>query len=145
MIVDRPVLERSVTVCGPCPPDEVWDRYVRPRRWPQWSPQIRSVTYPGETISAHTAGIVHGPAGLRIRFRIVDVEAAGPVRAWSWDVVAAGVRLHLRHTVEAAGGGTRTGLTVRGFGPAVLLYLPAATVALRRLVRRIHLAGPGRS
>ena len=119
MIVDRPVLERSVTVCGPCPPDEVWDRYVRPRRWPQWSPQIRSVTYPGETISAHTAGIVHGPAGLRIRFRIVDVEAAG--------------------------GGTRTGLTVRGFGPAVLLYLPAATVALRRLVRRIHLAGPGRS
>ena len=47
---------------------------------------------------------------------------------------AAGVRLVLHHTVAAAGTGTRTGLTVAGFAPAVLGYLPLARVALRRLV-----------
>jgi hypothetical protein len=124
-----------VVVCGPRRPDDVWDRYVRPARWPEWSPQIRSVTYPAATLSPRTAGVVHGPAGLRARFRITSVTATGPVRAWTWTVDAAGLRFRLRHTVEAADSGTRTTLTIQGFPPAVLLYLPIARLALRRLVR----------
>jgi hypothetical protein len=122
-------------VTGPRPGDDVWDRYVRPARWPEWSPQIRGVDYPGELLTAGTGGVVHGPAGVRVRFRILDVAPGGPVRSWSWSVKAAGVDLRLRHTVEAAGTGTRTGLTIEGFRPVVLLYAPAAWVALRRLVR----------
>jgi hypothetical protein len=128
------VLTRVTAACGPCPPDEVWDRYVRPRRWPQWSPQIRSVTYPGERLRPQTAGAIRGPGGLRVGFEILDVEETGPVRAWSWIASAAGVRLTLRHTVEAAPTGTRTGLTVQGPALVVLLYLPVARLALRRLV-----------
>ena len=123
---------RRIAVSGPCPPGEVWDRYVRPRRWPEWSPQIRSVRYPGETLQPGTTGVVLGPAGLRVHFRIEEVA---PERSWSWSVTAAGVHLHLVHTVEAAATGTRTGLTVRGPAPVVLLYLPVALLALRRLVR----------
>jgi hypothetical protein len=134
-MLDRARLTRVTTVCGPCPADEVWDRYVRPQRWPHWSPQIRSVTYPAERVQPQTAGVVHGLGGLRVHFRILDVEATGPVRAWSWTVTAAGIRLHLRHTVEATPAATRTALTVHGPAPAVLLYLPVARLALRRLVR----------
>ncbi|MEU4624718.1 SRPBCC family protein [Actinoplanes sp. NPDC023801] len=134
MILDRLRLTRTTAVCGPCPVDEVWDRYLRPGRWPEWSPQIRSVTYPAGTLRPGTGGVVHGPGGLRLGFRVLDVDPAGPVRAWSWAVTAAGVRLELRHTVEATPSGTRTGLVVRGPAPVVLLYLPVARLALRRLV-----------
>ncbi|GAA0581028.1 hypothetical protein GCM10010172_77450 [Paractinoplanes ferrugineus] len=125
---------RSVVVCGPRGDEDVWDRYVRPARWPEWSPQIRSVDYPAETLAASTSGIVHGPAGLRVEFEVLDVVEQAAVRSWSWSVSAAGLRMHLRHTVEAAGTGTKTGLTVSGFAPAVLGYLPIARLALHRLV-----------
>jgi Polyketide cyclase / dehydrase and lipid transport len=134
MTLDRPALRVSMAVRGPRPADDVWDRYVRPQRWPQWAPQIRSVVYPAEMLSTQTGGVVRGPGGLPVRFRILDVVATGPVRSWSWSVWAAGVQLHLRHTVEATTTGTRTGLTVQGFAPAVLLYLPMARWALHRLV-----------
>jgi hypothetical protein len=130
----RPTLRREISVQGPRSVDDVWDRYVRPRRWPEWSPQIRSVDYPRERLAPGTVGVVHGPAGLPVRFRVIDVEESGPVRVWSWTVSAAGVRLSLLHTVEATAAGTRTGLTIGGFAPAVALYLPAAWWALRRLV-----------
>ncbi len=125
---------RRVDVCGPCPADEVWDRYLRPGRWPEWSPQIRSVDYAADVISPHTTGVVHGPAGMRVAFEIVEVSDSGPIRTWSWAVSAAGTRLHLRHDVEATPTGSRTLLTVRGVAPAVILYLPVARLALRRLV-----------
>ncbi|MEV0561036.1 SRPBCC family protein [Dactylosporangium sp. NPDC050588] len=128
-------LRREVGVEGPRDAGDVWDRYVRPARWPEWSPQIRSVDYARERLAPGTSGVVHGPAGLRVPFQIVDVDETGPVRVWSWTVTAAGVRLHLRHTVRATARGTWTGLTVEGFAPAVLAYLPVARLALRRLVR----------
>ena len=135
MTVARPALRRTLVAEGPRPADDVWDRYVRPRRWPEWSPQIRSVDYPGERLTPGTAGVVHGPLRLPVRFRIIDVDGTGPVRRWTWTATAAGVRLRLGHTVEATATGTRTGLTIDGFAPAVALYLPAARWALHRLVR----------
>ncbi|BBH70215.1 hypothetical protein ACTI_69000 [Actinoplanes sp. OR16] len=136
---------RSVTVSGPRPAEDVWDRYVRPRRWPEWSPQIRYADHPAETIAPQQTGVVHGRGGIRVPFRILDVDATGPVRSWSWAVRVAGLRLHLRHTVEPIAGGTRAGLVVSGFAPVVLLYLPVARMALRRLVghrpRRAPLPG----
>ena len=129
-----PALRREITVEGPRPTDDVWDRYVRPQRWPEWSPQIRSVDYPGEMLAPGTTGVVRGPAGLPVPFQVIGVDAAGPVRTWSWTASAAGVKLTLLHTVEATATGTRTGLTVVGFAPVVAGYLPMAWWALRRLV-----------
>src|SRR3712207_2073743 len=129
-----PILRRAISVEGPRAADDVWDRYVRPRRWPEWSPQIRSVDYSRERLAPGTSGVVHGPAGLRARFHILDARDSGPVRSWSWMVSAAGVRLTLRHTVEAAAAGTRARLTIEGFAPAVAGYLLAAWWALKRLV-----------
>lgn len=134
MVLTWPAVRRHVVIRGPRAAGDVWDRYVRPQRWPQWSPQIRSVDYPAETLGPHTFGVVHGPAGVRARFHVTAVDATGPVRSWSWTVSVAGLQLDLRHTVEADATGTRTTLTVEGFAPAVLAYLPVARSALRRLV-----------
>lgn len=128
----------TVSVSGPCPPDEAWDRYVRPRRWREWSPQVRGVQYAGDRLAPGTGGVVRGPAGLPVRFRILSVDAADlACRSWSWSVRAAGVTLRLDHRVEprAAGAGSTTTLAVHGPGPVVEAYLPLAWVALRRLVR----------
>jgi hypothetical protein len=130
-----PALRREISVAGPRTVEEVWDRYVRPRRWPEWSPQIRSVDYAGERLAPGTSGVVRGPGGLPVRFQILAVHDTDPVRTWSWTASAAGVRLALLHTVEATAGGTRTRLTIVGFGPVVLAYLPLARLALSRLVR----------
>jgi hypothetical protein len=137
----RPTM--TVTAAGPCPPDEAWDRYVRPRRWPEWSPQIRAVEYPGERLTAGTSGVVRGPGRVPVRFRILSVDESDPARRrWTWSVRAAGVVLRLDHLVEprtGAGGeqprGSRTTLTVHGWAPVVVAYLPLAWLALRRLVR----------
>ncbi len=134
MTLSRPTLRHRFDVEGPRGADDVWDRYVHPRRWPEWSPQIRSVEYAGERLAPETSGVVRGPAGLPVRFRILGVDEAGPVRTWSWTASAAGVRLLLGHSVEATAAGTRTGLTIEGFAPAVAAYLPAARWALHRLV-----------
>jgi hypothetical protein len=129
-----PTLRRTIGVEGPRAADDVWDRYVRPRRWPEWSPQIRSVDYPGERLAPGASGVVRGPGRLPVHFTIVAVDESGPVRAWAWTATAAGITLSLHHTVEATASGSRTGLTIEGFAPAVALYLPAAWWALRRLV-----------
>ena len=138
MIIERPLLRRAVEVRGPRPADDVWDRYLRPARWPEWSPQIRSVDYPAATLHPDTEGTVHAVGGLPVRFRIVHVVPTGPVRSWSWVVSAAGVRMRLWHTVEATAEGSRTVLAIEGFAPAVVLYLPAARWALHRLVAPVR-------
>jgi hypothetical protein len=132
----------TVTVSGPCPPDEAWDRYVRPRRWREWSPQIRDVEYDGEHLTAGTAGVVRGPGRLPVHFTILSVDGSDPAhRHWSWSVRAAGIALRRDHAVEPqqdADGqarGSRTTLVVHGWTPAVAAYLPLAWIALRRLVR----------
>ena len=123
---------REIGATGGRPADDAWDRYARPSRWPEWSPQIRAVDYGFARLRPGTEGIVHGPAGLRVRFRVLAVDEGA--RTWLWRVSAAGVRMTLWHAVEVTSRGTRTRLRIEGPLPAVLAYLPAARWALGRLV-----------
>lgn len=127
---------RSYEVRGPRAPEDVWDRYVRPARWSEWSPQIRSVRYPHDRLLPSTAGQVVGPAGLRVPFDVLDVDDGAEAPSWTWVARLGPVRVRMRHEVRALpGGGTATGWQVTGPLPVVLLYAPLALVALRRLVR----------
>lgn len=127
-------MQRSIAVTGPAPPDLVWIRYVRPDRWPGWSPQIRGVDYPVDELAAGTAGVVRGPCALAVPFEILAVDAGR--RSWVWRVHPPVVgALTLVHGVEPAGSGTRTTLEVTGPAPVVAAYLPVARIALGRLVR----------
>ena len=147
-------MRMTVRAAGPAAPDAVWDRYQRPDRWPEWSPQIRSVDYPGEIIAAGGTGVVHGPCGVSVRFEIDEVDH--DVRRWSWRVKVAGIAMSLGHSVAPAesesesgadrsatsattqaadGDGTTTTLVIEGPAPIVVGYAPIARIALERLVR----------
>lgn len=134
-------------------PDEVWDRYVRPARWPEWSPQIRDVAFPASSVGPTVLapglrGVVRTVLGGRLEFVVDAVDPVGNEthrgdgrRAWAWTVQAArprvpGARLHLVHEVRPQGEGTCTTLVTTGPALLVLAYAPAALLALRRLVRR---------
>jgi hypothetical protein len=112
----------TLSAHGPRDPADVWDRYVRPARWPEWSPQIRSVDHPGPRLYPGAVGTVHGPLGVRLPYTVHDVDSGA--RRWSW---TAGP-FHLVHTVSP------TTLVITGPAPLVLLYAPLARWALHRLV-----------
>ncbi len=132
-------VRREITVSGPQSPDEVWDRYVRPARWSEWSPQISGVDYPLERLAPGATGRVRAPLGVPVPFRVLDVTDDGPGhRSWRWRAGAFGVHVELEHVVEPAPsgpGGTLTRLVLVGPAPVVVPYLPVARLALRRLVR----------
>jgi hypothetical protein len=126
----------TVGAAGSAAVDEVWDRYIHPQRWSEWSPQISSVDCSDDTIRDGSTGTVHGPCGIGVGFEISQVDHEK--RCWSWQVRAAFVTLDLVHAVEAVAGrhpGSRTTLEVSGPAPVVVGYLPIARIALGRLVR----------
>ncbi|MGY1708957.1 SRPBCC family protein [Geodermatophilus sp. SYSU D00758] len=119
---------------GPESPAEVWDRYARPARWREWSPQISRVEVPGERLAAGLRGRVFGPVGPGLPFEVEAVDDAA--REWAWTVGVGPVRVRLLHWVAPApAGGTTTGLRLTGPAPLVLGYAPLARLALGRLVR----------
>ena len=128
-------MRRELTVEGGRDAPNVWDRYVRPARWPEWSPQISSVEYAFARLRHGTSGVVHGVGGVRVPFTVTGVDEADPAhRSWSWQARVLGVGLAFEHVVEPASPGTLTRLVVTGPAPVVLGYLPVAWLALRRLV-----------
>ena len=128
-------MRRELTIEGGRAPDDVWDRYVRPARWPEWSPQISSVEYASERLLGGTAGVVHAVCGVRVPFTVLAVDEADPAdSSWTWQARVMGIELAFEHVVEPAPAGTVTRLIVTGPAPLVLGYLPVAWLALRRLV-----------
>lgn len=122
-----------LSVTGTAEPAEAWDRYDDLDRWSSWAPQIRSVEAPARRLAPGLTGTVHPVLGPGVSFTVEGVDAVA--RRWSWRARLGPLVLHLEHGVEAADGGTRTWLAVRGPAPFVLAYAPLARYALTRLVR----------
>lgn len=120
-----------LSASGPAFPDEVWDRYATPSRWPEWAPQIWSVSTSGP-LAPGLSGTVHGPWPTRIPFEIRAVDPAA--REWSWRVGVGPLHVVMDHGVEESEAGARA--WVRIHAPALLAapYAPVARLALRRLV-----------
>lgn len=131
---------RTVSRAGPAAPEEVWERYARPARWPSWASHIRRVETGAVRIAPGLRGRVFSYAGVRVGFVVERVDEAR--RVWSWRVRLGPLALRLRHEVLAApGGGSGTRLTVQGPLPVVVLYRPVAAWALGRLVARARPSG----
>jgi len=132
-------LRREIAVRGPQQPDEVWDRYVRPVRWRQWSPQITGVDYEPRRLVPGTTGVVRGPLRVPVPFEVLAVDESDPSRrVWRWRAGTMFLHVELEHVVEPAPPprhGTRTRLVLSGPARIVIPYLPLAWVAPHRLVR----------
>jgi hypothetical protein len=134
-------LEITIHASGPVPVATAWERYDRLDLWPTWSPQLRSVstdpatgsrTQSHQQLSTGLTGRVHGPAGLWAQFTVLTLDA--PAMSWSWQVRRGPLAVRLHHQVAGTPDGSRTSLTLRGPGPVILGYVPAAWYALHRLV-----------
>ena len=124
----------TLNASGPAAPATVWEAYVRPSRWSSWSPQISRVDCADVRLRAGSKGVVHPILGPGLDFEVIELDE--PARSWSWRVrLPLGLEMLLHHEVHAADAGVRTSLTVEGFLPVVLGYLPLAQLALSRLVR----------
>ncbi|MGY1839328.1 MULTISPECIES: SRPBCC family protein [unclassified Modestobacter] len=118
---------------GPVDPVEVWDRYLHPARWAEWSPQIKKVDASAPRIAPGVSGRVYDPISTSVGF-VVD-EVSDAERRWAWQVTVGPTRLGLVHWVSPApDGGTTAGLRISGFAPLVVGYAPLALLALKRLV-----------
>lgn len=126
----RPSVARAA---GPVHPDEAWQRYLRPERWTEWSPQVRHVHSDSDVIVAGSAGTVRTLGGVAVRFVVLDVDAAA--RTWTWRVRVGPLVMVLEHLLHARpGGGTRAEVVIHAPFPVARLYRVPATVALYRLV-----------
>lgn len=123
-----------VSVTGPASPATAWQRYVQPRLWPTWSPQIRSVEYEHPVLLPGTTGTVRTFGGIGIPFDIEEVAAAE--RTWTWRVRVGGLTVRLQHGVLPHAKGSETWLAVSGPPVISQAYAQIATIALRRLVRQ---------
>ena len=122
---------------GPLAPDEVWERYAVPARWPDWAPQITGVEVPVSRLAAGVRGRVRGPLGVTLPFVVDTVDETA--RRWSWTVSLGPVQVHLLHWVaEGPDGGSTTGLRISGPAPLVVGYAPLAHLAIGRLVRPLR-------
>jgi hypothetical protein len=124
----------SIGANGPAAPGAVWDRYLRPEHWSEWSPQITSVNYPADEIADGGRGTVNGPCGIGLDFVILHVDTEK--HCWTWRVKPVGIELVMTHAVLPHDGGTRTTLEIDGPPPIIVGYAPIARIALGRLVRR---------
>ena len=119
---------------GPVAAEEAWERYARPARWPEWSPQITGVTGAPERLAGGVTGRVRGRFGVVADFVVDSWDERA--RTWSWTVRGGPVTVRLEHGVAARGSGCETWLRVHGRLPLVIGYVPLAQFALHRLVHR---------
>ena len=120
----------SVSATGPATVDEAWARYVDPRRWPDWAPQIVSVRYAPERLEVGARGVVRAVLGVQVPFTVLAVASPD----WSWRVGVGPLRVRLDHTLEAVEHGCRARVVIHAPRVLVAPYLPLARLALTRLV-----------
>lgn len=130
-------LSTTITVgaSGASTPEQAWARYATPARWHEWSPQIADVECADldAVVVAGLVGTVSGPLGVRVRFRVVEVDEGA--RRWRWHVRAGIVEMSMAHGVDVVpAGGAKAWVAITGSLPLVLAYAPAARLALGRLV-----------
>ncbi|HEX6587006.1 MAG TPA: SRPBCC family protein [Solirubrobacterales bacterium] len=115
------------------PPERVWALSARPQRWGEWSPHVRGAEGLGSPeVTAGARGHVVLRGGLRLPARIAEVA---PGESWSWQVGG----LHVRHSVRAAGAGSRIEHAVEGssapWSLAARAYAPIVGLIARNLAR----------
>ena len=101
------------------PPERIWERcYADARAWPEWNPELAVASLDGPFETGAVAR-VRFRTGLRLRFRLVEVEAP---RLFTDEARLPGARMGHRHMLEPSGAGTRLVNTIYIEGPLAALW-----------------------
>jgi hypothetical protein len=110
-------VERSLEAAAA--PQEIWQRcYADASAWPEWNPELASAELRGP-LEPGTIAKVRFRTGLRLRFRIVEVE---PGRVFTDEARLPGARMGHRHELEPAAPGTLLRNTIYFDGPLASLW-----------------------
>ena len=124
---------RTLEATGPLAPEEVWERFAAPSRWPEWEPQIQRVELSTDRLAPGASGRMHVGYGVHVPFTVDAVDEAA--RTFVWTVKVGLLKLRLQLSVAAAAdGGSIAAMTASGPGPLVAGYASQAQGALRRAV-----------
>jgi uncharacterized protein YndB with AHSA1/START domain len=110
-------------------PASVWRVWSDPQRWPDWNPDVESMTLDGAfTTGAHAT--MRTRAGRTHRMQITDVS---PPRQFVMETRAApGMRMRFRCTVDPDGTGARIAQGVEMSGPVGALAARRAAPKIAR-------------
>lgn len=127
---------RTLEATGPLAPDEVWERFAVPARWPEWEAQVQRVELSTERLAPGATGRLHVGYGVALSFTVDAVDEAA--RRFTWTVKAGLLKLRLELSVAAAsGGGSTARMTASGPGPLVAGYAGQSQASLQRAVERL--------
>ena len=97
----------------------VWERaYADVDAWPRWNAEIKRASLDGP-LRAGAAAMIVFRTGLRLRFRVVELEEG---RLFTDEARLPGSRMGHRHLVEPAGSGCRLTNTIYIEGPLAWLW-----------------------
>lgn len=114
---------------GPAGKYEMWRRCRDVDRWPTWMSLVRAVDAAGPFAPGLEGELLY-PAGIRVRFEVLEVNEVGP--SWSRELRFGAFRLVLDHRVDEGFGLVE----IDGPFPLPVLYVPFARRSLSRLLRR---------
>jgi hypothetical protein len=107
-------VEIERTLAAASPPRTIWDRcYADARAWPDWNPELASAELLGP-FEGGTSAKVRFRTGLRLRFRLTEVEAG---RVFTDEARLPLARMGHRHVLEPADSGTLLRNTIYFEGP----------------------------
>lgn len=130
---------RQLKISGPAEVDLVWARLTDFDLWPTWSPQILRVESEDDRIRRGAVGTVRSLAAIGIPFVITEHDETA--RSWSWIVRLGLVTATMHHRVSShqrahsRPHGSKVDFTIESHPVLAAAYLPAAAVALTRLVK----------
>lgn len=124
---------RSLEATGPLAPDQVWERFAVPGRWPEWEAQVQRVELSTDRLTPGASGRLHVGYGVGLPFTVDAVDEAA--RRFAWTVKVGLLRLRLELSVAPApGGGSTAVMTATGPGPLVAGYAGQSQASLQRAV-----------
>jgi hypothetical protein len=110
-------IERTLEI--PIGASAVWERcYADPAAWPEWNRELASARLDGP-FAVGTVARVRFKAGLRLRFRLVEMDSP---KVFTDEARLPGARMGHRHVLESIPTGTRLRNTIYFAGPLAGLW-----------------------
>ena len=104
----------QISVAIQAPPEKVWAVTVDVEHWNEWTPSVTNIQLlkPGP-LTAGSRALIRQPKLPPAIWQVTGIDAG---KEFTWVTRSPGIRITGRHSVEAAGGGSRATLSLEFAG-----------------------------